>query len=1314
LSFAQQRLWFLHQLEPESIAYNIPIAFQITGKLDLEVLDRSLAEIVRRHEVLRTSFPVLNGHPVQQIAEASSTLLTLVDLSELEQSETKARELASAEATRPFDLLRGPLFRATLVRLRDEKHLLLLTLHHSVTDFWSINILIREFTVLYDAILQGRPSPLSDLTLQYADFALWQRQWLTGEILDAQISFWREQLSGAPLTELPADFALRIPRSGQGKRLRLQVPPGLLQRLTELSRGQSVTLFMTLLASFQFLLGRYCGQDDVVVGTSIANRRFLETERLIGFFVNLLALRGQLRPECTFNDFLVQIRHMVLDAYAHQDMPYDYLVQVLARESAQQHRQLFQAVLALQNYSEEPSYLADLEFSPWERDHCSTQFDLMLSLALSESGLTGTLVYAADRFKPDRMEWFASAFLRVLEQVATEPKARLFEISLLSEMERQQLLTQGAQAQGSLSKLCIHELFEIQARRQPEAVAVRCEEIELTYSVLNRRTNQLAHYLISMGVGPEVRVGICLERSPELVVAVLAVLKAGGAYMPVDLRHPAERMKYMLEDSGVSVMLTSQQLSGRFASICQFVISLDVEWNLIASSPDQDCTTDLSLDTLAYIVYTSGSTGMPKGVMVTHRGLSNYADWAATAYECSQGTGSPVHSTLSFDLTVTSIFPALIVGRKVTLLDEKSPVEDLANKLVSGEPFSLVKLTPSHLKLLAQYMRGQCHAVHARSLVIGGEALHYEDINFWKENSPATKLINEYGPSETVVGSCMYSMEGAFEEQGLVPIGKPIQNTRVYVLDHWNTLCPPGVRGELLIGGAGLARGYLNQPAMTSTRFIPDFFGEETGARLYRTGDLVGWRSDGNLEFFGRLDNQVKIRGYRIEPQEVEMALKSQPLLRNAAVIASTDSEGRARLVAYVVPHEETNVSDRELRAYLQTRLPDYMIPAVITIMSDLPLTANGKVDQKLLPAPQWNSKVSAMNTPRTKVEQQLVNIWREVLSLDQVGLEDDFFERGGHSLLAVKLITEIQGVFGVELPLQTVFDRPTIISQAALLENTQPPESSSPLVRLQINGSRPPLFCVHPFFGLAHCYKGLSELLGADQPLYGLQSHGLEQWETPLPTIPEMASHYLRAIRYIQPAGPYQLAGWSMGSVIAFEMAQQLVCAGETVSFLGFFEGRRPWGAASAHSGNAPANWEALVAEREAEALIQLAAGDLQLSEGEIRLLSPEQRIARYLDSIKARDSIAAAFSHEQLRRLLQVSVANLLALEFYEVKTYPGDVILFRIPLAQDQDESYGWSKIVLGHTRVYEVPGKHSEFLSGTSVRLLADKIKLHLRS
>ena len=1314
LSFAQQRLWFIDQLEPGSTAYNSPAAVRLRGRLEPGMIERSLTEIVRRHEVLRTSFPVVEGQPVQRIAPPCPVTLPVIDVSGMEQPEAAARALSAEEADCRFNLAAGALLRCSLVRLGAEDHLLLLTLHHVVSDGWSMNILVKEFTALYEAFLQGRPSPLPELTLQYADFAHWQRHWLSGSVLDSQISFWRDQLSGASVTELPTDYQRPISPSGRGARLSVVVPPELAERLLELSRRQGTTLFMTLLASFQFLLGRYCGQDDVVVGTSIANRHLLEIEPLIGFFVNMLALRAQLRPECSFNGLLAQVRHTLLDAYAHQDMPYDHLVQVLASERAQERRQLFEAVLTLQNNPEEPLHLTDLDLSPWESGHSSTQFDVMLSLATCEGGLVGTLVYAAELFAPDRMEWFASAFISVLEQVATEPQARLFEISLLSKAERQQILTKSHQPRGPLPLLCVHEMFEMQARRQPEAVAVRSGEVELSYSDLNRRANQLAHYLKDIGVGPEVPVGLCLERSPELIVALFAILKAGGAYVPLDAGYPAERLAYMVKDSCIPVLLTTEHLRDRLMLFCPLIISIDSERNVIAAQKDHDLTVDISLDSLAYIIYTSGSSGLPKGAMVTHRGLSNYVEWAITAYDCLQGTGSPVHSSLSFDLTVTSIFPALIVGRTVTLLNEESAIEDLSCKLASGEPFSLVKLTPSHLRLLRQLSHSDGGTSRARLLVIGGEVLHYEDVGFWRQNSPATKLVNEYGPSETVVGSCIYELEEASEQEGPVPIGRPISNTSLYVLDHWHTLCPPGVRGELFIGGSGLARGYLSQPAMTAAKFVPDSYSGEIGSRLYRTGDLARRRTDGNLEFLGRLDDQVKIRGYRVEPQEVEAVLKGHSLVRDATVLASNDSDGRVRLVAYVVPHKETIVMDRELQVYLQARLPEYMMPAVITMLEDMPLTVNGKVDHKLLPFPQWSSNVSRVNAARTMVEHRLMDIWREVLSLDRVGLEDNFFQCGGHSLLGVRLITRIHSVFGVELPLRTIFDQPTIIAQAALLEGMPVSRNSGPLVALQKSGSRRPLFCVHPFFGLAHCYQGLAEMLGVDQPFYGLQSQGLEQGETPIFTIPDMAADYLKAIRLVQPSGPYQLAGWSLGSIIAFEMAQQLVGAGETVSFLGLFEGRPRSVATTAHHRKPPADRETLVSNRETEVLVELAVNDLELSEKEARQLSPEQRIARYLDGIKSTDQIAATFSHEQLRRLLRVSVVNLLALESYELKAYPGDVVLFRIPVSKNQDESYGWSRFVLGHIQIHEFPGKHSEFMSGPSIALMAEKVTQYLQS
>jgi amino acid adenylation domain-containing protein len=719
----------------------------------------------------------------------------------------------------------------------------------------------------------------------------------------------------------------------------------------------------------------------------------------------------------------------------------------------------------------------------------------------------------------------------------------------------------------------------------------------------------------------------------------------------------------------------------------------------------------VSGENLAYVIYTSGSTGKPKGVGIRHRGLTNYLQWANDSYrigETNQDSVSPVHSPLGFDLTVTSIFPALLAGHCISLLTPGEEINALAEGLQRDSAYSLLKLTPSHLKLLSALLAGSEGVRGVKMLIVGGENMNYQDLSLWLKQLGEIRLINEYGPTETVVGCCVYEVSAAGSAYGAVPIGKPIANTQLYVLDEHMKLALAGAVGELFIGGAGLARGYLNQPGLTAERFVPNPFTNYGGERLYRTGDRARWRGDGNLEYLGRLDQQVKIRGYRIELGEIESVLHGIAGVKQAVVIVREDEPGEKRLVAYVVGEEKEEGSGQmeldgsELRRQLRERLPEYMVPSAYVQMEELPLTGNGKVDRKRLPQPERGGGEAGYQEPQGEVEQTLADIWKQVLRLERVGREDNFFEIGGHSIKAVLLSARISTAFQKEIPVKLIFDRPTIEGQASFVRGDAGLNSPGSLVPIQRAGSRQPIFFVHPFFGLAHCYQELSRLLGPDQPFYGLQCYGLEIGQAPLSTIPAMAKFYLHDIRTVQPHGPYQLAGWSMGALIAYELAGQLAAEGETVSFLGLFEGHVPQhtGQASAPSCN---EWEKLVDEREAE---NFRYKTKQVPTSEEEVSDPSLQMARYLAEFT---DVPVEFSREQLTRLSRIIATNQLAVESYRPGSYPGNVSLFRVPAPADAEKSYGWAEFVLGELKIFEIPGTHDGFMSAPSVNIIASHLK-----
>ena len=889
LSFAQQRLWFLDRLQPDSAAYNVPTAVHLTGALDVAALERTFTEIVQRHETLRTTFQAVDpapsasgagGEPRQVIAPQLDVSLSMTDLRSLPEVERspRARELAQAEAQQPFDLARGPLVRLTLIRLADEEHILLVVMHHIVSDGWSMGILVREIATLYGAFANGRPSPLPDLTIQYADFAHWQRGWLQGEVLAEQLAYWKQQLTGAPVLQLPTDHPRPPVQTYNGATAWFQLPSDLTAGLMALSQREEATLFMTLLAAFQVLLQRYSGQTDIVVGSPIANRTRSEIEGLIGFFVNSLALRTDVSGDPSFRELLARVREVCLGAYAHQDLPFEYLVEELQPARDLSRQPIFQVAFALQNAPLGALELQGLTLSPYEADSGTAKFDLTLFGFETADGLLGWWEYNTDLFETATMQRLSGHWRQLLESIVADPERRLSELELLPDAERQQLLIEWNTTEAVYPQdLCVHELFEAQVERTPEAEAVIFNDVvgakhsiesvsdpkaslsnasplrRMTYRELNQRANQLAQHLQTLGVGPEVRVAICVERSPELVIGLLGILKAGGAYVPLDPAYPPERLAFMLEDSEARVLLTQagglgardwglartndegplretqDRFAGQITSHASRVtnhqplttICLDTDWPTIAQSPTPNPQPPAP-DSLAYIIYTSGSTGRPKGAMIHHRGVVNYLTWCQQAYPLDAGQGSPVHSSIAFDLTVTSVLAPLVTGRRVILLPETAGVEGLGETLRAENDLSLVKITSAHLQLLSEQLSPSEAAGRTRAFIIGGENLLADQIAFWQQAAPETALVNEYGPTETVVGCCVYWANQP--ASGIIPIGRPIINTQLYILDAHYQPVPVGVPGELYIGGVGVGRGYLNRPDLTAERFIPNPF----------------------------------------------------------------------------------------------------------------------------------------------------------------------------------------------------------------------------------------------------------------------------------------------------------------------------------------------------------------------------------------------------------------------------------------------------------------------------------------------------------
>jgi amino acid adenylation domain-containing protein len=1036
LSFAQQRLWFLDQLEPNSAFYNIPTALRLRGRLNVVALEQSIQELIRRHESLRTTFQEHDGKPYQQIAPELALPMEKIELTGLPEPQREAEilRLAEQEAQQPFQLNQGPLLRCKLIKVSEQDHVFLLTMHHIISDAWSIGVLIREVAILYQAFAAGKPSPLPPLPLQYADFAHWQRNWLVGEVLDEQLAYWREQLKGAPpLLELPTDRPRPPVQTFRGKTVSFSLSRSVINALKAISQEEEVTLFMTLLAAFQTLLARYSGQNDISVGTPIANRNRLETENIIGFFVNTLVLRTIIEPEITFRELVGKVREVALAAYAHQDVPFEMLVEQLQPQRDLSHTPLFQVMFVFQNAPAQQFDLTDLSLSPVEAESGVAKFDLSIILseipAAAGSADTGMIVgfeYNTDLFDESTIQRLFDHFAVMLQGIANDPDQIVWHLPLLSETERQQILTDwNATAVEFPHDRCVHERFAQLAQEHPEAIAATYEGQQLTYAELNRRANQLARHLQTLGVKPDTPVGICMERSLEMVVGIMAALKAGGAFVPLDPVYPPERLAYMIEDSGIPVLLTQQMLLENLPQNGAKVIALDAEWEQIAS---QYAATDLPITThpdhLAYVIYTSGSTGKPKGTMLGHRGLCNLAQAQQRAFEIRLGTKILQFSSLSFDAAVWETVMALLNLGTLCLAPR--------NQLASGEglvtimkeqQINVVTLPPSVVAVMPDEQLPDL-----KVMITAGEKCTAEIVSKWAQGR---KFFNAYGPTETTVCASMLQVVQHYRQGP--PIGRPIPNFQLYVLDaRWQPV-PIGVAGELCVGGVGLARGYLGRPDLTADKFIPHPFSSKPGERLYRTGDLVRYLPDGNVEFLGRIDFQVKVRGFRIELGEIEAVLGEHPDVLDVIVLVREDIPGDRRLAAYLVAKPGAELKIAEMRNYLRERLPEYMVPSHFMVMDHFPLTPNNKIDRKALPAPDQSRPDLEIEyvAPRTETEQQLAAICGELLNVKQVGIYDNFFDLGGHSLLATQFMSRLRTAFQVDLPLRVIFEKPRIADLA-------------------------------------------------------------------------------------------------------------------------------------------------------------------------------------------------------------------------------------------------------------------------------------------
>ncbi|TCP59051.1 amino acid adenylation domain-containing protein [Tumebacillus sp. BK434] len=1279
LSFAQARLWFLDRLQPGNPVYNVPSIIKMRGQLRLDVLTRSLNEILSRHEALRTTFRSEGGVPYQAIAEELKLTIPVLDIGEADW-----RPVARTEAARPFDLEKGPLLRATLLRVAEEEHILLLTLHHIVADGWSLGVLLQEMTALYDAFYHGKHSPLPELPIQYADYAKWQGE--QGDLLQRQLSYWKQQLGdNPPALQLATDHPRPVKQSMRGAQKKLPLPDELPARLKELCEQEGVTLFMLLLAAYHVLLHRYTAQEDISIGTPIAGRSRGEMEGLIGLFINSLSLRVQVAGERTFREVLQQVRQVSLDAFANQDVPFEKVVEELQVERSLSQTPLFQAFFRHLPELYTEMHLPELTWLPVPVEVETSMFDLSLTVGDTNGSLSCTLDYSPDLFDGQTIERMLAHYRELLASVVSSPEQPVSALNHIPPVERRtlDLLGKGSEAVWQ-EGLLVHQIFEAQAASTPDAPAILMGDDSITYAELNERANLLAYRLQAQGIRPGDLVGIRLERSPELIISILGALKAGAGYVPIDPTHPQERQEYILQDAKLSALITE---SNSMASSSETIMLNPIA--SIASQPNADKFENpvVRPDHPIYVLYTSGTTGQPKGVVMPHRAIANLICWQLQDARFAAGQRTLQYATVTFDVSVQEIFSTLCSGGTLVLIGEdvrRDPMRMIS--YLSGQRVERLFLPYVAFQQLAETAEAMPDAqLHLTEIFTAGDQLQLTaPIRSLLQRLPGCTLYNHYGPTESHVVTSYRLPDTAADT--LPPIGRPIAGAGVRILDANGRLAPLGVPGELCLGGVCLAEGYLNRHDLTAERFVL-----HEGQRFYKTGDRARWRPDGNLDYLGRLDHQVKIRGYRIEPGEIESMLRQHPNVLEAAVIPHELTPGDKRLVAYYVKRSEPAPTAGELRAHLQSRLPEYMIPSLFLPLDAMPLNANRKLDRRALPSPA-GIRLEAEQTrvaPRSDLERELVQIWEQLLGVTGIGVTDNFFSLGGHSLLAVRLMTQIAARFRQSLPLATLFEGGTVEHLADLLRQERA-KRWSPLVGIQPHGTRTPFFCIHAVGGTVFSYSALAQTLGPDQPFYGLQACGLEPEEEPLTSIEEQAAAYLAAIRSVQPQGPYRIGAWSLGGTIAYELAHQLTRQGERVELLALFDSLAP------------------VAEYQMQAdsltLLALFARDLlggRDPEVPSEAIESEEQALQFLQR-----QLPFPIELDNLRRLWSVFKANIQAYTKYQPVPYSGDLLLFRSNAAGDP--SHGWQQLVTGELQIQHIAADHYGLLQTPHVQTLAAEI------
>jgi len=1324
LSFGQQRFWFLDQLEPGQPVYHVCFGLRLTGKLDGAAVEESVREIVRRHETLRTRYESRDGSVVQVVDGPRPVPVPLADVQHATEGELE-RHLAE-EGNKPFNLSKDFPVRAKLFRVGVDRHVLLFTMHHIAADAWSIDLLLKEWNTLYDARVTGKHAELPDLPIQYLDFARWQQESIHHQAPKEQLAYWEKRLGDKPAAlDLPTDYGRPTMPSHAGATRNRLLAPDLSTAIFKLAQQAGASKFMLLLAAFKVLLHRYSGQSDIVVGSPMSRRTLHETENLIGLFLNVSVLRTDVTGDVTFRELLQQVRQTTLEAFANQSVPFEKIVEQLQPTRDLSRTPFFQVMFTLQDPATPPVTLGGgARAEAFELDLDVSPYELTLLMQEKDGGLEATLEYKIDLFSAETIDRMLQHYQTLLEGIAENPDARVSELPLLTSEERRQLLVEFNPRPVDFPRhQCLHELFEAQAARTPQASAVKFGSQVVTYGELNERANQLASHLGSLGVVRETPVGICMERSPEMVIAVLAILKSGGAYVPVEPDEPTERLAFKLRDAGVAILLTHESvlktLADEVLASGPMVVAVDRDEAAISRHSSQDIAGKACPDNLAYIIYTSGSTGTPKGVMVEHRSLVNHSIGMAEYFELNSTDRVLQFAPLSFDVSAEEIFPTLLTGGTLVLRPAGLAVaiQDFHPFLVN-EGLSVLNLPTPYWSEWMSVMEEERLTLpeSLRLVIVGSDTVTRGHYARWQALVAGHRVrwCNAYGTTEATITTTIYEPKQG-ETPDCVSIGRPAMNTQVYILDDHGQLAPIGVPGEIHVGGEEVARGYLNRPDATLANFVPDRFSRKPAARLNRTGDYGRWRADGNIEFLGRRDNQVKIRGFRIETGEVEAALGQHQSVREAVVVPRLDARGEKCLVAYVVAKTESPQLVGKLLEFLRARLPGYMVPAAVMILPELPRRSSGKIAIQALPLPHGERPdlEESFVAPSDSLEQKLANVWRQVLGVEQVGIHDNFFNLGGHSLLAVRLFTEIEKLTGWSLPVLTLFQSPTVKGLADAIRRMQSSEAPSLATPIRGNGSKEPLFLAHGAGGgMLWGYANLAKYLEVERPMYAFNSRASEGLDE-FTTIEEMAAHYIQEMRAVQPRGPYHLGGYCFGGLVAYEMAQQLVARGERVALLALMNATPP--NSSFEQVRLTPAWAAQFAGNSWHWFLHF----LRWGPGHRRqFLARKVRVWKkrllrrgemaHRDEIDAEDYVDLSDYSPQRRRLWDV---HLRAAARYVPGVYPGRVTVVRTelhPFLCSFDPTFGWAQYAQGGVTVKVVTGAHESILNEPHVQAVAAEL------